>query len=216
LEKKKENNMKKFWILMVILLAPFNVFGTSDFAGQGKAPITWDELMKPKIDPSRYFATPGGGHGDHPAGGYSAPSVAKAKADQPAAPTVKPDESKDPNPPHIPMVKPPKPQPEVKPEPKLEPEVKPDCKPETHKCWSFKFRPVKFHAPKVKHDKKPSGIKGVNHKKNESAKSDHKGPGPSNLGKDSSCGKFGGQKGDKGPGVGRRGIGHHGVGKGRR
>jgi hypothetical protein len=167
----------------------------SDYAGQGKAPLTWDELMQPRVDPSRYFATPGGGHGVHQPGGYSAPqAVAKAKADKPAAPEVKPDVK--PPMPHIPMVKPPKP--EVKPEP--------------HKCLPFHLRPVKHDCtpkakPDCKHetakpDKKPSCSKVGDHKKSECAKP---------AGDKTGCKA----PGMKGHGLGHRG-GHHGKGKGRK
>lgn len=208
---------------LILLALGQKCHALSDFAGQGKAPLTWDELMQPRVDPSRYFAVPNGGHGDHPAGGYDAPqAVARAKPDQ----TVKPDSKTDPNPPHIPMVRPPKPQPEVKPE--VKPEPKPDCKPrpevkpEPHKCWHFKLRTPK---PDCKHetakpDKKPSCSKVGDHKKSECAKPDHMGPTTSNPGKYSSCGKLGGLRGSMGPGMKGHGLGHrgghHGVGKGRR
>jgi hypothetical protein len=178
-------------VMLFAIVAP-RCHTLSDFAGQGKAPRTWNDIMNQRVDPSRYFATPIGGHGMHPAGGYSAPSV--AKADQPAAPEVKPDVK--PPMPHIPLV--PAPKPEVKPDCKPKPEVKP----EPHKCWHFKFR-----TPKAKPEHK--------------AKPDHQGPTPSNPGKDSSCGKSGDQTGDKEPGVGKHangrgfGFGHHGHGGGK-
>lgn len=185
---------------LILLALGQKCHAISDFAGQGKAPRTWADLMQ-RPDPSRYFAVPNGGHGDHPAGGYDAPqAVARAKPDQ----TVKPDSKTDPNPPHIPMVRPPKPQPEVKPE--VKPEPKPDCKPrpevkpEPHKCWHFKLRTPK---PDCKHetakpDKKPSCSKVGDHKKSECAK-------PS-----------GDKTGCRAPGMKGHGLGHHGVGKGRR
>ena len=192
--------------ISIILVALFTIIAPrchalSDFAGQGKAPRTWNELMNPRVDPSRVFAVPGG-HGDHPAGGYTKPSV--AKADQPATPEVKPDESKDPNPPHVPMVRPPKPQPEPKPEVKPDCKPKPEVKPDEHKCWSFKFRTPKADCKHetAKPDKKPSCNRGFEHKKSECSKSS----------RDKSGCKAPGMKGH---GLGHRG-GKHGVGKGRR
>lgn len=194
--------------MLFAIIAP-RCHALSDFSGQGKAPLTWNDIMNPRVDPSRYFATPGGGHGVHQPGGYSAPS---AKADKPAAPEVKPDSKKDPNPPHIPMVRPPKPQPEPKPEvkPDCKPKPEPEAKPEPHKCWPFHFRPVKYDCtPKpdckhdaVKPDKKTACGKGFEHKKAE-------------------CSKSSGDKtGDKAPGMKGHGLGHkggkHGIGGGRR
>lgn len=202
---------------LILLALGQKCHALSDYAGQGKAPITWDELMQPRVDPSRYFATPGGGHGVHPAGGYDAPqAVARAKPDKPAAPEVKQDVK--PPMPHIPLV--PAPKPEVKPEPKpdCKPKPEPEVKPDEHKCWHFKFRPVKHDCtPKAKpeHKAKPD----CKHERDKPAcnadrqaprsdsrrKAYHMGSAPSNPGKDSSCGKFGGLRG-----------GHHGKGKGRR
>ena len=48
-------------IMLFAIIAP-RCHALSDFAGQGKAPLTWSDLMQPRVDPSRYFATPGGGH----------------------------------------------------------------------------------------------------------------------------------------------------------
>lgn len=186
----------------------------SDFAGQGKAPLSWNDLMRPRVDPSRYFATPGGGHGEHPAGGYDAPQAVAESKPAESTPEVKPDT------PHIPMVPAPKPEPEPDVKPDCKPDVKPEVKPEPevkeHKCWPFKF-----HTPKpeckhesVKPDKKPSCKKGGDHK-SECSKPDHQGPGPSNPGKDSLCGTSDNQKGDKGPGVGKHTNGP-GFGYGRK
>ena len=191
-------------IMLFAIIAP-RCHALSDYAGQGKALLTWDELMQPRVDPSRYFAVPNGGHGDHPAGGYDAPqAVARAKPDQ----TVKPDSKTDPNPPHIPMVRPPKPQPEVKPEPQVKPDVAPETK---HKCWSFKFRPVKHDCtPKAKPDCKHDAVKTdknkPDHKKSECSK-------PAASGDKTGCKATG----MRGHGLGHRG-GHHGgkCGKGRR
>ncbi len=205
-------------IMLFAIIAPRCAHAMSDFAGQGKAPITWDELMQPRVDPARYFATPGGGHGNHPAGGYDEPSRPEVSRPDSSSNKPIPDTSSDdqtvkpdikPPMPHIPLVPAPKPQPEVKPEvkptppsiptvkpPKDEP-VKPECKP--HKCWPFKFR-----APKAKPTCKHAHDKPA-------CKPDHLGATPSNLGK-GLCGKFGGHK-MSGHSKGKCGRGGHGKGR---
>lgn len=114
-----------------------------DFAGLRKS-TNPGPIWAP--DPSRIFATPGGGGHEANASSMPAPVAAKTSKpgaevkpeskpeDKPDTPTVKPEEK--PKPPTIPTVKPPKDEP-----------VKPECKPKPHKCWPFKFKPC---APKAK------------------------------------------------------------------
>ena len=150
-------------IMLFAIIAPrcHGAVLLDDFAGLRKS-VNQGPIWAP--DPSRIFATPGGG--GHPEGvAVSMPAPVAAKTSKPK-PEAKPDEK--PTPPSIPTVKPPKDEP-----------VKPECKP--HKCWPFKFR-----APKAKPACKHAHDKPA-------CKPDHLGATPSNLGK-GLCGKFGGHK----------------------
>ena len=157
-------------IMLFAIIAPrcHGAVLLDDFAGLRKS-VNQGPIWAP--DPSRIFATPGGG--GHPEGvAVSMPAPVAAKTSKPK-PEAKPDEK--PTPPSIPTVKPPKDEPK-------------------QKCWPFKFRckPVKKDRPtckpEAKHDKKPSCRKGVDHKKSQCSKpSGHK-----------PCGKFGGHKGMNG------------------
>lgn len=166
-----------------------------DFAGLRKS-VNQGPIWAP--DPSRIFATPGGG--GHPEGvAVSMPAPVAAKTSKPKA-EVKPESKPEPKP----EVKP-----EEKPTPPSIPTVKPPKDEPKQKCWPFKFRckPVKKDRPtckpEAKHDKKPSCRK-ADHKKSVCSKPSHPG-------------KFGGHKG--------HGIGHskghcgkgagHGHGRGR-
>lgn len=166
-----------------------------DFAGLRKS-VNQGPIWAP--DPSRIFATPGGG--GHPEGvAVSMPAPVAAKTSKPK-PEAKPDEK--PTPPSIPTVKPPKDEPK-------------------QKCWPFKFRPCTPKAKpeckheSAKHDKKPSCRKGVDHKSKCSKpsksgdKTGCKGPGLAGHGFGHSKGI--GRKGGHGRG---RGAGHgHGCGR---
>lgn len=167
-----------------------------DFAGLRKS-VNQGPIWAP--DPSRLFATPGGG--GHPEG--STVAMPTAKAEQAAKPEVKPEAKPEPKPPcpKPPIVKPPKDEP-----------VKPEAK--EHKCWPFKFRPVKHDCtPKVKpeHKAKPD-CKHAHDKpacKADRQDTGHKSECSKPAGDKPSC-KPSGMHG-RGFGIGRHG---HGVGKG--
>lgn len=221
--------MKIFYLLVMLSLVPFSVFGLSDFAGQGKAPITWDELMKPKIEPSRYFAVPGRtGDGVHPEGGYTKPVNISDKKE----PVITPDVPKpQPKPDIKPCPKPepePKPKPDVKPCPKPEPkpqpkpDVKPCPKPEPKPCPKPDVKPdvhdKKKCTPHVKPDckkdhAKPSCDKPSNHAGSNNKPSDHSCKPAHTMGHMGRgiCGQHNGRVG----GFGRPG-GHHGGNGGHR
>ena len=65
----------KLMILAIVFSLILLIFGErcahalSDFAGQGKAPLSWNDIMIPKEDPSRVFAV-SGGHGVGHHGGH--------------------------------------------------------------------------------------------------------------------------------------------------
>lgn len=188
-------------IMLFAIIAPrcHGAVLLDDFAGLRKS-VNQGPIWAP--DPSRIFATPGGG--GHPEGvAVSMPAPVAAKTSKPK-PEAKPDEK--PTPPSIPTVKPPKDEP-----------VKPECKPKPHKCWPFKFRPVKHDCtpkPDCKHetaktDKKPSCSKGGDHKKSKCFK----------MSGNKMSGKVSGMKGHKGFGhkSGKHNGKHGGkCGKGRR
>lgn len=231
--------MKIFYMLVMLLLVPFSVFGLSDFAGQGKSILTWDDLMKPTIEPSRYFAVPGRtGDGVHPEGGYTKPVKISDKKEPVITPDVpKPQPKPEPKPQPKPDVKPepkPQPKPDVKPCPKPEPkpcpkpDVKPCPTPDVKPCPKPDIKP----CPKVKpcvHDKKkctphvrpeckkahskPSCDKPSNHHNSDNNPSDHSCKPAHTMGHmgHGICGQHNGRVGGFGRPSGHRGgNGSHG------